>query len=191
MAVNVEIETMNFSDIEKPIDPSQEKYGLYDQTYINDIDWAGNSYPRVGFTGAGKYSLAHASGSSGENGYLLVYIASSTGNSVQYTAHVATADRVRVPPDATQLRVMARYTEGSISIQFGLLPPDAPNSRSVERGGQLTSAISVSGSWAEYILTLDSSVVGSSDFKVVINGIGTSGAGQPRRNLEIRKVYFQ
>lgn len=192
LAANIEIETMNLSDIEKPIDPSREIYLLYDETYVFDIDWAGNSFPRQPYTGAGKYSLEHASGSSGAGGYLLLYISGSTGAEVLYNTHVATVDRVRIPSDATRICITTKYVELPVNIVIALLPPNAPNSMSATSGGHVYNQTAAYSDWHEHLFMLPQEFAGSDEFKVVINAVGTSGRGiDGRRNLQIKKIWFE
>lgn len=191
LAVSVEIETMNLADVEKPVDPEKEVFVIYDGTFIDGISWVGNELPRSGYTKAGKYSLAHAAGERGQGGYLMPYIGGSTGSVVTYNSHVMTKDAVKVPIGTTRLLVHAMYTEGGVNMRFGLLPDDAPNSQDTTRGGQMSAPVGVTRTEAEYSLALDETTIGATNFHVVINAIGTSGAGEPVRNLIITKVWFE
>lgn len=161
---------------------------LYNNGLISGVTWSGNVLPREQYTGSGKVNSATLT----SGNYMQAFIdTSASSTAVSQNSHIISTDPITVPINATTLKVQASYTSGQPSMNFGLLPSNAPTSVSTANGGQLTGYQLVTTSKIDYSLTLNDSIKGTNNFYLVINCKGNSGSGTPRRNLNIHKIWFE
>lgn len=161
-----------------PETPEQEYMVLYDNGFVDGVEWTVNTLPREGQTSSAYTYL------SGE-GLFTVYFGGSGTN--PFNAHYITQKPIVVPKNATTMNIEAHILIGTCTANFGLLPADAPSSVDASNGGQMSGYVSVSsGVGAKLSITLDESVKGTSNLYAVVNG-----RGQPGRRICFTKVWFE
>lgn len=160
---------------------------FFDGGFVDGIVWVGNIYPRVNYYSIARYNMSYAT----SDGYMLLYVESSTGNVVSYNCHFATQGMVTVPSGAASIKVDANWKTNAMQMAVGLLPENAPDSVSVVNGGFMSGYFETTGNRQTYTIPIPEALRGRTDLRLVINGRGNSGKNSERRNLQIHKVWFE
>ena len=147
---------------------------LYDGGLLPGIDWQKNRLPRPNYTAYGDAVF--------NTDNMTVYIGS--GATATNNAHVITKAVTPVPSSAARLNVRVQ-SSGEGTLNFGLLPSDAPTSYDSTKGGQLTGNTSVGGTVVTKSLTLTGAVKGAENLYTVINWRGGASS-----RAVIDKVWF-
>lgn len=151
------------------------------------IEWGANQLtrPNDGIHGYTVYGLATLNEVE-TNGRMLLY--NATGSDVYYNSHVCTANLIHIPASASKLVVKIARGPNSAQANIALLPNDAPNSMDTSEGGKISTFYTLTTTPTDYTLDLDSSMLGSDDYRIVINFRGKSDV---YRAVFITKVSFE
>lgn len=153
------------------------------------IAWGANQLPRPGnmtqgFPANGKATLDRVA----THGVLQMWSDIGTGTHFNCNSHVCTAQLVHIPASASKLTVSAQRGPNGAYMSIALLPENAVNSMSTDNGGKISTFFSVLTTPKDFSLDLDSSMLGSDDYRIVINFRGNDDA---YRWLQVRKVLFE
>lgn len=163
---------------ETPETPEQEYMVLYDNGFVDGVEWTVNTLPREGQTTMASTYL------SGNSQFTIYNGGTGTNN---HNAHYITKEPIVVPKNATTMNIETHILVGGCGANFGLLPADAPTSVDTSNGGQLSGYITVdTGASKTLSITLDDSVKGTNNLYAVINGRLIGG-----RRICFTKVWFE
>ena len=165
-------------------------YTLFDNGWVDGINWGGNLLPRPQYTTLGYYDLSLVE----SNGYMKLYVPGDPSYSdVSYNCHVCTAASVAVPQDATKMFVRVNSVSAYIVppyMVFGLLTDDCVNAMDASRGGQLSGLTTLTkNAYTDYSITLNDGIAGSS-YRAVVN-LRASGKRDGTSDAYIQKVWFE
>lgn len=171
---------------EQSAPPPSGQYVLYDNGYVDGVEWVGNRLPHKSYYNASVCGADFSHAEAEDGGYIRLYLNGSY--QLQYNTHVCTSAAVRVPDDATAMKVEVSKGVNQIDMRFGLMPEDCTNSLDTTNGGVLTSTeyISTSGKHT-YTLNLPAGFAGGSWVPVV----NAFEAANQLSELNVYKIWFE